>query len=64
MVAFVSSENPWVERGGNFNNGGIAGVFTANNNNGNGNENDSFRPVLWSTLLFVKSKTCVIVQGL
>ena len=46
MVDFVSPDNPWFERSGNFDNGGIAGVFTANNNNGNANNNDSFRPVL------------------
>jgi len=65
MVGFVSSENPWFKRGGNFNNPENAGVFASTRtNNGNGNNNNGFRAALWSTLLFVKSKTCVIVQGL
>jgi len=50
MVGFVSSENPWFKRGGNFNNPENAGVFASTRtNNGNGNNNNGFRAALWST---------------
>lgn len=38
--------NPWVNRGGNFNNGTGAGVLNFNRNNGHANSNDAFRVVL------------------
>ena len=43
---FVNSNNPWVMRGGNYNNGANAGAFNFNNNNGNANTNNSARAVL------------------
>ena len=43
---FVNSNNPWVMRGVNYNNGANAGAFNFNNNNGNANTNNSARAVL------------------
>ena len=45
LAVFVSSENPWFLRGGNFQNGSGAGVFTANYNDGSG-VFGNFRPIL------------------
>ena len=44
-AAFVSFENPWVERGGDFRDGGFAGVFLAYYYSGDGG-NVSFRPAI------------------
>src|SRR5574344_192799 len=43
---FVTAGNPVFKRGGNYNNGDQAGVFTFNNNNGNPNNNNGFRVCL------------------
>ena len=43
---FPTATNPWVKRGGNFNNGTGAGVFNFNRDNGNANSNNGFRVVL------------------
>ena len=43
---FPDSNNPFFERGGNYNNGSDAGLFYFNNNNGNANSNNSFRVVV------------------
>ena len=40
------ASNPFVKRGGNYNNGGNAGVFNSNIANGNANNNNGFRPVV------------------
>ena len=40
------ASNPFVKRGGNYNNEANAGVFYSNNTNGNSNSNNSFRAVL------------------
>ena len=42
---FVNSNNPWVMRGGNYNNGANAGAFNFNNN-GNANPNNSARAII------------------
>ena len=41
-----NASNPFVKRGGNYNNEANAGVFYSNNTNGNSNSNNSFRAVL------------------
>ena len=51
---FVYSTNPFVMRGGNFNNGSNAGLFYFNNNTGGTNANNGFRPVLSATLRYTK----------
>ena len=43
---FVSSNSPWVVRGGFYYYGANAGAFNFNNNNGNANTNNSARAVL------------------
>ena len=43
---FFVSSIPWVDRGGNYNNGSGTGVFNFNRNNGWGNTANSFRSVL------------------
>ena len=44
--AFILSSEPWVVRGGNYNNASNAGVFAFNYVNGGSNTNWSFRSVL------------------
>ena len=44
--AFIPSSEPWVIRGGNYNNGTNAGVFNFNRTNAGGWTNNSFRSVL------------------
>ena len=51
---FVTSNNPFFKRGGNYNNGSNAGLFNFNNNDGGANENKSFRSVLWGALWYTK----------
>ena len=43
---FVDSTNPWFNRGGNYNNGVLAGQFNFNRNTGGVNTNIGFRLVL------------------
>ena len=43
---FVNSNNPWVMRGGNYNNGANAGAFSFDSNYGNANTVSSARAVL------------------
>ena len=43
---FVNSNNPWVMRGGNYNNGANAGAFYFNYNGGYANPGNSARAVL------------------
>ena len=42
----IYSSNPWVDRGGDYDNGSSAGVFYFNRNSGWGGTSDSFRSVL------------------
>jgi len=42
----VNSGNPWFNRGGNYNNGVLAGPFNFNNNTGGANGNIGFRLVV------------------
>ena len=50
-ITSICASNPWVNRGGNYNNGSNAGAFNSNNNNGNGNNNNSFRSILATMIL-------------
>jgi hypothetical protein len=43
---FVESSKPWFERGGDFNDGVLAGLFLFNRHTGGANSNISFRLVL------------------
>ena len=43
---FPYTSNPFFKRGGNYNNGTVAGVFYFNYSNGNSSSGNSFRPVL------------------
>ena len=43
---FVNSNNPWVMRGGNYNNGAVAGAFDFSNHNGRAYADNSARAVL------------------
>ena len=43
---FVDSTNPWFNRGGNYNNGVLAGQFNFNRNTGGTNTNIGFRLAL------------------
>ena len=43
---FATPTNPWVKRGGSWNNGTGAGLFNFNRNNGHANNNNSARSVL------------------
>ena len=53
------ASNPWVQRGGNFNNSSNAGAFNSNRNNGNANNNNSFRSVLAT----INLKLLLILSG-
>ena len=43
---FANASNPFLIRGGNYNNGSNTGMFNFNNTNGNVSGNNGFRPVL------------------
>jgi len=43
---FVTSSNPWFNRGGNYSAGTNAGAFAFDNSSGTSAANNSFRPVL------------------
>ena len=45
MTDIVDLNNPFLNRGGNYNNGDNAGVFNSYSNNGNDNDNNGFRTV-------------------
>ncbi len=45
---FPNTSNPFFYRGGNYNDGTIAGAFSFSYDNGNPNGNHGFRPVLVS----------------
>ena len=60
---FFVSSNPWVDRGGNYNNGSGAGVFNFNRNNGWGNTNNSFRSVLSAVKLWIKGSKKIFFQN-
>lgn len=53
--AFIPRSEPWVVRGGNYNNASNAGVFAFNYVNGGSNTNWSFRSVLSAAKLWLKS---------
>ena len=46
LANFVESTNPWFNRGGGYNDGGIAGQFNFNTNTGEANGDHGFRVVL------------------
>ena len=52
---FVQSSNPWFNRGGNYNNGILAGQFNFNRNTGEANSNIGSRLVLADYNIKVKN---------
>lgn len=56
------SSAPWVNRGGNYNNGTNAGVFNFNRTNAGGWTNNSFRSVL-SLTLWVRGSKKIFFQN-
>ena len=60
---FVNHDNPWFNRGGNYNNGSNAGAFNFSNSNG-GVNNNSFRAVLSQRLQYIRHMSSVFnIQG-
>ena len=61
---FVNASNPWMRRGGNYNNGSNAVAFNWDNNNGNANNNNGFRAVLSQRLQYIRHMSSIFnIQG-
>lgn len=66
---FVDSSNPWFNRGGNYNNGVLAGQFNFNRNTGGVNTNIGFRLVLGTKIYkyyfiktWIKTNSSIVYQ--